>query len=167
MGPRNRFQGMNSANLCSLAGRYDNPLLPRFLVPIDSLKIPARDFWQSVPNFWNFLVSGRSQKTDQAKALPMFLVICSSWFKIVTSSSCFFPRFEIDFSNILVLLPNFLALYWCSRKWKKIILAKKENGAVFFLIKLRLSNSLNRKWKFWFFFVSYQQFGLPQFIFRS
>jgi hypothetical protein len=28
MGPRNRFQGMNSASLCSLAGRYDNPLLP-------------------------------------------------------------------------------------------------------------------------------------------
>ncbi len=42
MGPRNRFQGMNSASLCSLAGRYDNPLPPRFLAPIDSLKIPAR-----------------------------------------------------------------------------------------------------------------------------
>ncbi len=41
MGPRNRFQGMNSASLCSLAGRYDNPLPPRFLAPIDSLKIPA------------------------------------------------------------------------------------------------------------------------------
>jgi hypothetical protein len=32
---------MNSASLCSLAGRYDNPLPPRFLAPIDSLKIPA------------------------------------------------------------------------------------------------------------------------------
>jgi hypothetical protein len=42
MGPRNRFQGMNSANLCSLAGRYDNPLPPWFLAPIDSLKIPAQ-----------------------------------------------------------------------------------------------------------------------------
>ncbi len=41
MEPRNRFQGMNSASLCSLAGRYDNPIPPRFLVPIDSLKIPA------------------------------------------------------------------------------------------------------------------------------
>ncbi len=43
MGPRNRFQGMNSASLCtcSLAGRYDNPLPPRFLAPIDSFKIPA------------------------------------------------------------------------------------------------------------------------------
>ncbi len=41
MKPRNRFQGMNSASLCSLAGRYDNPIPPRFLAPKDSLKIPA------------------------------------------------------------------------------------------------------------------------------
>jgi hypothetical protein len=41
MEPRNRFQGMNSASLCGLAGRYDNPIPPRFLTPIDSLKIPA------------------------------------------------------------------------------------------------------------------------------
>ncbi len=39
---RNRFQGMNSASLCSLAGRYDNPLPPRFLALIASLKIPAQ-----------------------------------------------------------------------------------------------------------------------------
>ncbi len=32
---------MNSASLCSLAGQYDNPIPPRFLAPIDSLKIPA------------------------------------------------------------------------------------------------------------------------------
>ncbi len=32
---------MNSASLCSLAGRYDNPIPPRFLAPIDSLKISA------------------------------------------------------------------------------------------------------------------------------
>ncbi len=41
MGPRNWFQGMNSASLCSLAGRYDNPIPPRFLAPIEFLKIPA------------------------------------------------------------------------------------------------------------------------------
>ncbi len=41
MEPGNRFQGMNSASLCSLAGRYDNPIPPRFLAPIDCLKIPA------------------------------------------------------------------------------------------------------------------------------
>jgi hypothetical protein len=41
MGPQNWFQGMNSASLYSLAGRYDNPIPPRFLAPIDFLKIPA------------------------------------------------------------------------------------------------------------------------------
>jgi hypothetical protein len=41
-GARNRFQGMNSASLCSLAGRYDNPIPPRFLAHIDCLKIPAQ-----------------------------------------------------------------------------------------------------------------------------
>jgi hypothetical protein len=41
MGPRNRFQGMISASLCSLAGRYNNLIPPRFLAPIDFLKIPA------------------------------------------------------------------------------------------------------------------------------
>jgi hypothetical protein len=32
---------MNSTSPCSLAGRYDNPIPPRFLAPIDCLKIPA------------------------------------------------------------------------------------------------------------------------------
>jgi hypothetical protein len=32
---------MNSASLCSLAGRYDNPLPPRFLAPYRLFKIPA------------------------------------------------------------------------------------------------------------------------------
>jgi hypothetical protein len=32
---------MNSASLCGLAGRYDNPISHRFLAPIDCLKIPA------------------------------------------------------------------------------------------------------------------------------
>ncbi len=41
MGPRNWCQGMNSASLCSLAGRNENPIPPRCLVPIDFLKIPA------------------------------------------------------------------------------------------------------------------------------
>ncbi len=40
MEPRNRIQGMNFASLCSLAGRYDNPIPTRFLAPIDCLKIP-------------------------------------------------------------------------------------------------------------------------------
>ncbi len=42
MEPRNRFQGINSASLCSLKGRYDNPIPTRFLAPIDCLKIQAQ-----------------------------------------------------------------------------------------------------------------------------
>ncbi len=38
MGPQNWFQGMNSASLCSLAGRYENPIPPRSLAPIGFLK---------------------------------------------------------------------------------------------------------------------------------
>ncbi len=41
MEPRNRCQSINSASLCSLAGRYDNPIPTRCLAPIDFLKIPA------------------------------------------------------------------------------------------------------------------------------
>jgi hypothetical protein len=55
MDPRNRFQGMNSARLCSLAGRYDNPILTRFLAPIECLKIPPLDqemFLLMRPNSW-------------------------------------------------------------------------------------------------------------------
>ncbi len=44
MEPRNRFQGINSASLCSLAGRYDNPIPNRFLAPIGFLKIPAQGY---------------------------------------------------------------------------------------------------------------------------
>ncbi len=53
MGPRNRFQGTNSASLCSLAGRYDNPIPTRFLAPIECLKIPAlpKEFLCTVRTF--------------------------------------------------------------------------------------------------------------------
>ncbi len=33
--PRSRFQEINFVSLCSLAGRYDNPIPTRFLAPID------------------------------------------------------------------------------------------------------------------------------------
>jgi hypothetical protein len=39
--PRNRFQGIDSASLYSLADLYDNPIPVRFLAPIDCSKIPA------------------------------------------------------------------------------------------------------------------------------
>ncbi len=40
--PKNRFQGTNSARLCSLAGHYDNPISSRSLATIDCLKISAQ-----------------------------------------------------------------------------------------------------------------------------
>ncbi len=36
--PKNQFQGTSSARLYSLAGRYDNPIPPRFLAPIRLFK---------------------------------------------------------------------------------------------------------------------------------
>ncbi len=39
---RNRFQGINSASLWSLGGRYDNPIPTRFRAPIVCFKIPPR-----------------------------------------------------------------------------------------------------------------------------
>ncbi len=56
MGLRNWFQGMNSASLCSLAGRYDNPIPPRFLAPIDFLNIPAL---QGQPNWSDAVCSDK------------------------------------------------------------------------------------------------------------
>ncbi len=49
------FQGLDSASLCSLAGRYNNPTATRFLAPIDSSKNSstenrARTYSFSVPS---------------------------------------------------------------------------------------------------------------------
>ncbi len=44
---RNRFQGINSASLCSLAWRYDNPISTRFLAPHRLFKNSS-----TVMNFW-------------------------------------------------------------------------------------------------------------------
>ncbi len=35
---------MNSASLCSLAGRYDNPIPTRYLAPMDCLKMPSQGY---------------------------------------------------------------------------------------------------------------------------
>jgi hypothetical protein len=40
---RNRLKGIDSANLCRLAGRYDNPIPTRFLARKDCYKIPAQN----------------------------------------------------------------------------------------------------------------------------
>ncbi len=56
MEPRNRFQEIDSSNLCSLAGWYDKPIPTRFRAPLDCSEIPAQatqaggiDSLQSIP----------------------------------------------------------------------------------------------------------------------
>ncbi len=65
MGPRHWFQGMNSASLCSMAGRYENPIPPRCLAPIDFLKIPAQN---DLPKFTNTQREGEILKKYIRKA---------------------------------------------------------------------------------------------------
>ncbi len=84
MEPRNRFQALNSASLCSLAGRYDNPIPPQFLFPIDSLIIPAQatytggiDSLESIPGLLKslkiFIVSGVWSHTLLVRLLPFMI----------------------------------------------------------------------------------------------
>ena len=40
--PKNQFQGINSASMCSLAGQYNNPITINFLAPLNCLKILAQ-----------------------------------------------------------------------------------------------------------------------------
>ncbi len=81
MEPRNWLQGMNSASLFRLAGRYNNPFLPRFLAPIDFLKIPAQatqpDGINSLESILGLLESFKIRA----------LVPCSNVF-LVTSIQC-------------------------------------------------------------------------------
>jgi hypothetical protein len=60
---------MNSASLYSLAGRYDNPIPPRFLAPIAFLKIPALYSGVGV-----YRIAGRR---SQSPPPPRFLVAAS------------------------------------------------------------------------------------------
>jgi hypothetical protein len=41
-GALDRFQGIDSASLCNLSGRYDNPMSTVFLAPIYCYKIRAQ-----------------------------------------------------------------------------------------------------------------------------
>jgi hypothetical protein len=78
MEPRNRYQGIDSASLCSLAGKYDNPIPTQFLATIDCLKIPAQSkllgtstfhsqgVWDGFRFFFKFIQSfAISARTDR------------------------------------------------------------------------------------------------------
>jgi hypothetical protein len=64
-------------SVCSLAGRYDNPIPPRFLAPIDFYKIPALAHDIPIPTRFLALLDylkipalKRSCKTDVVLVLP-------------------------------------------------------------------------------------------------
>ncbi len=82
MGPRNWFQGMNSASLCSLAGRYKNPIPPQCLVPIDFLKIPAQVYaalssvsFRGIPFTQNIYCSFPADSPRSRKEAPRWRVL--------------------------------------------------------------------------------------------
>ncbi len=60
---------MNSASPCSLAGRYDNPIPPRFLAHIDFLKIPA----QPCVCHYTSSVSSIKKITEEESDLGVFI----------------------------------------------------------------------------------------------
>jgi hypothetical protein len=95
MKPRNRFQGMISTSLCSLAGRYDNPIPPRFLAPVDSLKIPAlnssiHSFFQSFQNILGSVCSEVSANNCMFKG-PILEVAMGAMNRVGTKLK---PRME-------------------------------------------------------------------------
>ncbi len=70
---------MNSASLCSLAGRYDNPIPSRFLAPVDFLKIPAQVAYCGIERIRTFIegsqgvgMRGREPKLQQSVLLPTY-----------------------------------------------------------------------------------------------
>ncbi len=81
MEPRNRFHLIDSTNLCSLAGRYDNPIPTQILAPVDCLKIPALEFkmdknvWESPQTIEKYRVeqaaNGAQRITILKKPIPL------------------------------------------------------------------------------------------------
>ncbi len=61
--PKTQFRGINFTSLCSLAGRYDNPIPTRFLALIDCLKIP-----ELIPKIRN----KHSQKRNCTATVPVW-----------------------------------------------------------------------------------------------
>jgi hypothetical protein len=60
--PKHRIQGINSASLCCLAGRYDNPIPTRFLAPRDCCKITEQKIYKNAADIHlssNFKVKGK------------------------------------------------------------------------------------------------------------
>ncbi len=74
---------MNSASLCSLAGRYDNPIPPRFLAPIDCLKIPAQLICSYRPASW-----GAGSRAGSPVSKCVSLDLNTGWAENPTGAGC-------------------------------------------------------------------------------
>jgi hypothetical protein len=66
MEPKNRFQGIDSENLFSMEGRYDNSTPTRFLAPIDCSKFQHRS-----------LISCRSARLNSLHVDPLVFLLVS------------------------------------------------------------------------------------------
>ncbi len=81
---------MNSASLCSLAGRYDSPIPARFLAPIDFFKIPAQ---ASIPCEDQFCRGTDSQEggmeDPRRKSIPALKI--NIWFPTQFQESYLLP----------------------------------------------------------------------------
>ncbi len=89
-GARNRFQGMNSASLCSLAGRYDNPIPTRFLAHIDCLKIEIQIVYSIVSDIRRGKEKSPSQKmvlfgVQRATYTEVLIVVLLGFFPLIIS----------------------------------------------------------------------------------
>ncbi len=121
MEPRNRCQGIISASLCSLAGRYDNPIPPWFLAPIDFLKIPALSLRQNgrqAPLLFNENMKKRLQKEFGKQNFRLIWVL---FLVHLRNKRNIFPR-SWGMSRIYIhyslFVPIFLNLYYVS--WKAL-----------------------------------------------
>ncbi len=114
MEPRNRCQGINSASLYSLAGRYENPIPPRCLAPIDFLKIPAQTTAR-LP-FASCVIQVRGTITDEATRSPSILENVSFTTAILKFGS-FIPQ------NVFALAEE--AFHGGTGRHRRVVLHKK------------------------------------------
>jgi hypothetical protein len=88
-GARNWFQGMNSASLCSLAGRYDNHIPPRFLAPIDFFKNSSSDVCQVPARFSTAFLLTHTAELSALKNTSTIYNIISCYLVTVIAANFF------------------------------------------------------------------------------
>ncbi len=153
MEPRNWFQGLNSASLCSLVSRYDNPIPTRFLAPIDCLKIPALVKWSqwqpAPPAFCLFLCN-------------MSLIYCRRAFSVcsnrlyISFATPLLTKYVIwqirdilcekKFFRKICKKTDFLVYPHIPFKYKKLVVQSHKWGKIH-ILRYGKKCSLNRVWK--------------------